>query len=84
MKGCLSFVLFLIFLNVLDVLVGKALPYEMAQTLRLGLTGILLTVGVVVTWRDRENLGRRGMALIWSFVAILMCAMTTVLLVVQR
>jgi hypothetical protein len=74
----------MIFLSVLDVLVGKVLPFEAHQTLRLVMIGIFLAASAVLTWRGREELGGRGIALIWSFVAILICAFTTVWLVVQR
>jgi hypothetical protein len=84
MKGCLSFILFMIFLSVLDVLVSKVLPFETHQTLRLVMIGICLAASVVLTWRRREELGGRGIALIWSFIAILICAFTTVLFVLQR
>jgi FtsH-binding integral membrane protein len=84
MKGCLSAILLPIFLSVLDVLLGKILPFEAHQTLRLVMIGICLAVCVVLTWRGREELGGRGIALIWSFIAILICSFTTVLLVLQR
>jgi FtsH-binding integral membrane protein len=84
MKGCLSIILLMIFLSVLDVLLGKILPFEAHQTLRLVMIGICLAACVALTWRGREELGGRGIALIWSFIAILICAFTTVLLVLQR
>ena len=57
MKSCLSFILFMIFLSVLDVLVGKVLPFEVHQTLRLVMIGIFLAASAVLTWRGARRIG---------------------------
>jgi hypothetical protein len=62
MKGCLGGVLFVIFLSVLDVLLGKVLPFEKYQTVRLILVVVFSTLALGITWRKRESLDRRVIA----------------------
>jgi hypothetical protein len=70
MKGCLGGIIFVIFLSVLDVLLGKVLPFETLQTVRLIFFAICLVMTLAFTWRKRENLNGWVIALIGFIFAV--------------